>query len=130
MIRSGMQYRELLPDGCPPPEAEEIAAERTVFRLVRSDPPTDADFRSKRAEKPSAVFGVSECVARGLSVFGEVRDCDKARKLPALKGSLVCRVRLCAGAGRIQQTGATLSHHTWWPWAAFNILPQCQVESR
>lgn len=122
-----MSYREPLPEGCPPPGAAEVSAAREVFRLVRNRPPGDGDFRSQRAERPTASFiGVSECQARGLSVFGERRDCEKARMLPALKGRCVCRVRLESGAGRLQQTGRP-SHHTWWPLAAFNILAHCEV---
>jgi hypothetical protein len=123
-----MSYREPLPEGCPPDTADEIAAPRDVFRLVRSNPPTVDDFKSQRAEKPRAVFQVSECQARGLSVFAERRDSERALKLPTLRGRLICSLRLGPGAGRIQQTGRT-SHHTWWPLAAFDILAHCGVEA-
>ena len=116
-----MSYREPLPEGCPPAEAEEVSVERVVFRLVRSTPPTLDDFRSQRAECPSAAFRVAECFARGLSVFADQRDCEKRRKLPRFRQSSICAVRLSAGAGRIQQTFEP-SHHTWWPFAAFDIL--------
>ncbi len=123
-----MSYRESLPDGCPPEAADEIAAAREFFRLVRSDPPTQDDFRSQRAEKPEAVFQVTECQALGLSVFADRRDSERALKLPWLRNRLICRLRLEAGAGRIQQTGRP-SHHTWWPLAAFDILTHSGVES-
>ena len=123
-----MSYREPLPEGCPPAAADEIAAPREVFRLVRNNPPTVDDFKSQRAEKPAAVFQLSECQARGLSVFAERRDSERALKLPTLRGRLICRLRLDAGAGRIQQTGRP-SHHTWWPLAAFDILAHCGVET-
>ena len=117
-----MTYREPLPDGCPPEEAEDVSEPRVVFRLVRNRPPTDDDFRSQRAEKPNRRFaGVSECRARGLSVHGELRDSKKAMKLPAHKGKHICLVRLDTGAGRIQKTGRD-SHHTWWPYAGFDIV--------
>jgi len=122
-----MIYREQLPEDCPPEAAEEIAAPRDVFRLVRTNPPSLSDFRSQRAEKPTAVFNVSECRARGLSVFAARRDSEKALKLPTLRGRLICRVRLETGAGRILQAGAA-SHHTWWPLAAFDILGHCEIE--
>ena len=123
-----MSYRETLPDGCPPEAAEEITSPREVFRLVRGNPPTLDDFRSQRAEKPNADFQVSECQSRGLSVFAERRDSERALKLPRLRGRLICRLGLKAGAGRIQQTGRP-SHHTWWPLAAFDILEHCRVET-
>ena len=93
------------------------------------DPPTDSDFRSQRAEKPSYRFrGVTECQVRGLSVFAARQDAERALRLPNLRGCLLCRVQLEAGAGHIQQTGRP-SHHTWWPLAAFNILARCGMET-
>jgi hypothetical protein len=127
-LRMPMSYREPLPEGCPPDAAEEIGAPREVFRLVRTKPPTLDDFRSQRAANPKAVFRVSECQARGLSVFADRRDSERALKLPMLRGRLICRLRLEVGAGRIQQTGRP-SHHTWWPLAAFDILEHCGVEN-
>ena len=122
-----MSYRDPLPEGCPPDAAEEIGTERIVFRLVESDPPTALDFLSQRQEKPERIFaGVSECQARGLSVFAERPDAAKALKLPRLRNRKICRVVLPAGAGRIQQTSKP-SHHTWWPLAAFDILANCMV---
>ena len=123
-----MRYREPLPQGCPPDEAVEVSTEWQVFRLVRTNPPTDSDFRSQRAERPSHQFrGVTECQARGLSVFAARQDADRALRLPSLRGSLLCRVQLEAGAGHIQQTGRP-SHHTWWPLAEFNVLARCAME--
>lgn len=122
-----MNYREPLPGGCPPAESEEITAEREVFRLVSANPAVLDDFRSQRAERPRAVFrGVPECLACGVSVHAERPASEKMRKLPRFKNSLVCRVRLVNGAGRIQQTFQP-PHHTWWPLAAFDILSHCEV---
>ena len=63
---TAMTYREPLPEDCPPDNAQEITAPRVVYRLVRSNPPTDDDFRSQREERPDQVFhDVTECRARG-----------------------------------------------------------------
>ena len=124
-----MSYREPLPKACPPDVAEEIIVSRLVFRLVRTNPPTNEDFKSQRAEKPSHQFlGITECQACGLSVFAERKDLDRALKLPRLRGRLVCSVRFGAGAGSIEQTGKP-SHHTWWPLADFDIFAHCVVET-
>lgn len=96
-----MTYREPLPEDCPPSEAEEVAGMREVYRLVRNNPPAELDFRSQRAVR----MPYSRCRS------GDVRDCERARKLPALRGRLICRVQLITGAGRIQPTGRP-SHHT------------------
>ena len=122
-----MSYREPLPEGCPPPKAEEITTVREVFRLVIRNPVGVDDFRSQRAERPAALFrGVSECLARGVSVHAERGDSEKMRRLPRVRNALICCVRLENGAGRIQQTFQP-THHTWWPLAAFDILIHCEV---
>ena len=124
-----MSYREPLPEACPPAGADEIIAPREVFRLVRTSPPTLDDFRSQRAEKPNHTFNnVSECQVRGLSVYEKKTDCEKLLKFPHLRNRKLCRVRLDAGAGMIQQTFQP-SHHTWWPLAAFDILVNSGVET-
>jgi hypothetical protein len=127
-VTTNMSYREELPPSCPPEAAEEIAVARDVFRLVRSNLPSPDDFRSLRAENPRAVYSISECQVRGLSVFAVRTDSEKALKLPKFRGRQICRVTLRTGSGRIQQTGRP-SHHTWWPLAAFDILANCAVES-
>lgn len=124
-----MKYREEMPEGCPPPGAEQVNSDRDVFRLVRQSPPSQDDFRSQRAENPQRIFSsMTECQARGLSVFADRGDCEKARKLPALRGRLICRVRLVTGAGKLLKTSGR-SHHTWWPLAEYDILLHCQVEA-
>lgn len=123
-----MSYLEPLPEGCPPLEAAAIESPLAVFRLVKANPPTAQDFRSQRALKPGARFSVSECQARGLSVFTEKRDCANLLKLAHMRGGMIARVQLEAGAGRIQQTN-TPSHHTWWPLAEFDILAHIEMEA-
>ena len=85
---------------------------------------------SQRAENPDRDFGrISECQARGLSVFAKRHDSQEALKLPSLRGRQICRVVLEKGAGSIQQKGQR-SHHTWWPLSDFDILANCIVESQ
>ena len=123
-------FREPLPKGCPPWEAQEIITEQVVFRLVPTDPPTDSDFQSQRAENPNNPFkGVSECQARGLSVYSNMRHAEKQLKKPRLRGRLICQVTLDRGAGYILEMGRRW-HFTWWPFASFPILTKCQVIRR
>ena len=121
-----MTYREPLPEDCPPDEAEEILEPTVVFRLVRNDPPTDDDFRSQRAEKPTRQFSIPECRVRGLSVFKNRSVAEKMSTTRNLRGTVICQVTLTIGAGRIQRTGSR-SHYTWWPLADFDILSNCVV---
>jgi hypothetical protein len=115
-----MPFREPLPEGCPPADAPLISSEVTVYRLVRTIPATDDDFRSQRAEHEEKYFS-NECLARGLSVHALLKDSEMAAKLPTLKGRQPCAIRLPAGSGHLKQTGKP-SHHTWWPIASFDIL--------
>jgi hypothetical protein len=52
--------------------------------MVATNPPTDDDFRSQRAERPGAIFPpqIIECIARGVSVQAERHDTEKLRRLP------------------------------------------------
>ena len=120
-----MVYREELPKDCPPNDSEEITVEKQVFRVVKTFPPTAEDFLSQRALKPDAIFrDVSECLARGLSVFLDRQDGEKLLKLPLFRGRKLATVRLTPCSGRIQQTFKP-SHHTWWPLADYDILAHC-----
>ena len=122
-----MPYREPLPDDCPPEAAEEITKPRIVYRLVRHNPPTDDDFRSQRAEKPYLELrNITECQARGLSVFANRADAERGARIERFHGALVCEVTLNRGAGRIAKTGRR-SHHTWWPLADFDIPQNSRV---
>ncbi|MCY2996011.1 MAG: hypothetical protein NTY19_50405 [Planctomycetota bacterium] len=122
------EYREPLPDRCPPGEAQEIGASIHVFRLVKTSQVTEEDFMSQRALSPKATFRVDECFARGLSVWATQTEADNARKLPKLRSMRVCRVELCAGAGKLRQTFKP-DHRTWWPLGGFPILSYCEVVS-
>ena len=128
LLLENMAYREPLPDGCPPPEAEEITGPSTIFRIVWNNPPSDCDFKSQRALYPDRIFSnVSECVARGLSVTSDFDDAMRRTKRRRFRGAIICQLALDSGAGQIQQTGVP-PHHTWWPLANFDIFANCKVE--
>ena len=123
------KYRDILPENCPPDSAAEIISQRYVFRLVQSVPPSEKDFESQRAKNLDAEFtGVSECQARGLSVFSTKSHPENLLRLPKFRTYKICRVTLKHGAGKIQQTGSRPTHHTWWPLAQYDILENCKVE--
>lgn len=121
-----MTYREPLPESCPPEAAEEITSDRLLFRLVKTLPPTEDDFKSQRALRPDVSFDVSECLARGLSVDTERRGIEKTAKLPHFRKRRICLIRVGPGAGRLLQTFQP-THHTWWPLADFDILSHCEA---
>ena len=121
-------YLEPLPKGCPPESAKLVEKQTCVFRLVQTIPPTMDDFRSQRAEKPKSKFSnVSECQARGLSVFSTIPASKNVLKLQNFRDWKVCCVTLNVGAGNIQQTGRNHEHYTWWPLEDYEILANCNV---
>ena len=109
-----VHFREELLPGCPLDSAEEIVEPKRVYRLVCTDPPTDADFESVRAEhpdRPPFQPESKECRARGLSVHVTR---GKRRALPESDAEVVWTpdLRSPAGAGgwvrRAQRREGTL----------------------
>ena len=78
-----MPYREPLPDCCSPKNAEEIISKTICYRLVNNAPPIEDDFSSQRTLEPNRDFGVSECRARGLSVFMQAADAARTAQRSA-----------------------------------------------
>lgn len=119
-------YKEQLPEGCPPSDAAEI--EQVVFyRMVASFPPTDNDFLSHKALNPMKNFN-KECIARGVSVFVGIRGITDVSKLPTQQGKQIARLNLTAPAGRHKQTGAKNDHHSWWVYEEFDLATHCRSE--
>ena len=124
-----VEYREPLPPGCPPDDAVEIVESRIVYRLVRIYPPSLDDFRSYAALNPDKKYNDStkKCQAHGVSVYRNPRAAAKSReRYSNLKGTLICKVVLVEGAGRIKRTGSR-THYTWWPLADYDIIANCQA---
>ena len=120
-------FRDELPEGCPPSNAKEIVNETICYRVVLNEPPTDDDFRSQRTLEPNRDFGVSECRTRGLSIFMRAADATRiAQRSRNLRGAKLAQLTLNQGAGYIKRTGSR-SHHTWWPYKAFDVLANCEV---
>ncbi len=97
-----------------------------MYRLVRTDPPNEMDFRSQRAEKLNQHFTVPECIARGISVFSDQNVARDLLRLRSQRGKLICKLTLENGAGFILKTGRP-THFTWWPFAEFDVVGNSQV---
>ncbi len=122
------EYREELPEGCPPLAACEAEEGTSVYRFVAGDVVTDDDFKSQRALKPDRDFGdMPECIARGLSVLANQKAAENAKLLSSLKRKHICRVTIGQGAGPLMPTGQREGHRTWWPLAKFPVLSHCEV---
>ena len=121
-----MEFRENLPPGCPPSGASEIIERMTVFRLVNSRSISARDFSSQREMRPQRQFGVNECIARGLSVFVDIAEARKRLATRRFRNKKIARVHLDSGSGYIQSTFKG-SHHTWWPYAPFDVVGRSKV---
>ena len=125
-----MKYREQLPEDCPPRRCGiDTGNKRGV--------PTRALIAAKQKQISglSALNDRTLCSRRlpnakrvAYPSFARRTDAEKRLRLQKMRGRKICRLRLSAGAGHIQQTGRK-SHYTWWPFADYDILAQCTVES-
>ena len=119
-------FREPLPDECPPDDAEEINGTLILYRLVNDKTVTEGDFDSNRYLFPTMKFRVDECHARGVSVFANQGDIQRILKMRRHREKRICIVELSEGAGYIRPNGRD-SHHTWWPFAKYDILGSCKA---
>ena len=100
------EFREKLPVGCPPVDARWIEKRQDFYRLVKSNPPTEDDFKSNRVKnpgKPPYPDPVQECMSCGLSVFCDQGAAKRMLNLPKFRDYLICRVPLIEGAGFLKK---------------------------
>ena len=98
------------PEGCPPDDAEDANGE--VFRIVKSDPPTAADFQSYHEMGMARGYPCRRC---GLSVFRSRSDAEHASRAFRNLGKVITEGMLLPEHGKTKQTGRP-SHTTWWPY--------------
>ena len=123
-----LKFRDELPPGCPPEDAQEISEARVMYYLITSFPPTDLDFVPVAMQRDvSADPAEVICRAHGLSVFNTRRQLERGPgALLPFHGHLISRLHLVPRAGRIKRTGKNRGHHTFWPYASFNLLEHCE----
>lgn len=105
-----MSLSQKFPTGWP---QDAVDAEGGVFRLVKSDPPTDADLAShhETGRLPKA----PPCLRCGISVFREMEDAVHQRQLFPKLGDLIATATLQPVHGRTKLTeGRQPTHTTWW----------------
>lgn len=121
------EWAEPLPKNCPPLEAW-VPDNEVYYRLV-DNPPTARNFVSNRVLQPRRhLKGVSECEARGLSVYDDIDGCHELMDtFPALRKKQVAKVTLPPGCGKVLQTMQNPSHHTWWLKSDFDPVSVCEM---
>ena len=110
-----MAWPEHYPTDCPTASAE--AVNRSFYRLVNSNPPSDGDLRSNWQKFPAKQWGNSLCKACGLSIFSTKEDALKTRqRIPAFRDSLLAIASVTPSSGVVLHTPSrqASSHHTWW----------------
>lgn len=117
------EWYEDLPSLCPPKDA--ITPNDTVlYRLGTSDFPTNNDFLSQRFLNPENLFtGVSECLAKSISVLNNLDACDNMIKLPRLRKRFksIIELKLDENDGLIKKTFKKPEHFSWWRSKSFNF---------
>jgi hypothetical protein len=112
-----LQFPSDWPNDCPPSDAVDAAGE--VFRIVRHEPPNDADFASH--DETGKLPKAPACLRCGLSVFREIRDAIHQRQLIPKLGSLIAQATLQAEHGKTKPTkGTQPTHTTWWAYEGLN----------
>lgn len=108
-----MTFPQYLPLGCPPAAAPPACGE--VFRVVKSDPPDDTDFRTpyEAGTLPTRPL----CLRCALSVARMPDDVVHLRSVYPQLGSLVAGGVLEVADGVLQPSPNRLqpTHETWWP---------------
>lgn len=114
---SVLKFPDDWPAGCPPTDAVDAAGD--VYRLVRSDPPTDRDLAShwETGQLPRA----DACLRCGLSVFRGEEEARHQRKLFPKLGGFIAGATLHADHGKTKLTkGQQPTHTTWWAYDGVN----------
>jgi hypothetical protein len=107
-----MDFPDYFPSDCPPQAA--IAAAGIVFRFVKADPPTAADFLSYFELGKTLSDKRLEYQFCGLSVYA-AGVLQAQAMVPGMRKRKVAKGRLGSEWGRLMNTpGAISEHHTWW----------------
>ncbi|WP_306734519.1 hypothetical protein [Marimonas arenosa] len=91
-------YREELPDGCPPPSANEDAL-ADVWRFIQGQSPVESDFDSHaKLGKPNRK-GASECDFASCSLF-DTKAAKNMAKNQFFKRKFASRLDIPASSGK------------------------------
>ena len=114
------------PADCPHTDAEPASGE--VFRIVRSNPPSPADFITPH--EAGTLKSRDNCLRRALSVYRNKNDAETTMRMFPQLGRLIARGVLHPSNGVLKATPTRgNSHHTWWPCddtdrvGSFHVVP-------
>lgn len=124
-----MDYKEPLPDQCPPREAINLNDGLVVFRMIESEVPTSIDFDSHWLKNPTKraqyLKRPGECLAKSVSVFRDKRDLEPYTKKPPHRGKKIGKLILNSGAGMLLEDNSSNSHCSYWPFRNYDLITNC-----
>jgi hypothetical protein len=108
-----IDWPDYFPIQCPPLTA--VPTEKSVYRLVRNEPPIEDDFLSNKQEAMSGVWPGKECEACGLSVLNSYDKADKTIRTYKKKFKLhkIAKGTIAQSTGVVAKTFGS-GHFTWW----------------
>lgn len=109
-----------MPEGCPPEDIL-VPTKHPFFRLARqSTTYSNDDFKSYAESDPHRNWGELLPLAVGLSLIDNEAKARNNLKLPMFRHFRgIISLTLNPTDGVVKQTGAHLSHYTWWRTTSF-----------
>ena len=79
--KTDLEWPHFYPMNCPPVEAKPASGK--VYRLVRSDPAAEKDFKALFKENPQQFKNepnIKICIGCGLSIHADLQDSERLKK--------------------------------------------------
>lgn len=118
MTQHTISFREKLPSGCPPHDANNPNG-LTVYRLVASNPAKSSDFDSHKAIGLPFPGGTPECQSVSCSVFDSLKRLDEMMILPKPRARYHFAVSLVLNSKSGVVKGGKKGHYDWWICSGF-----------
>lgn len=98
------------PDGCPPPDATDTSG--TLYRFVKTDPPTDADMASWLE---LGIGKGSNCKRAALSCYRSKRHLEQVRSTaPRRRFDKIAQIELASHHGKMKEDDGPDTHCSLW----------------
>lgn len=126
-----MEYREPLPDGCPPPEVSSVNEPTVRYRLLEEAFPRDEDFDSyvKKKGGPNTKIKKDHCHQTGVSLDTSLTSAQRRMRGPFNKRGrwkTIGVLTIQPGAGKLAEPEPN-GHQTWWPARDFDVVANCRA---
>lgn len=120
-----MPFDLVLPAGCPTADVE--AFEGVAFRLVRTDPPTDADLLTYL--ELNLARTADACKRGSVSLFATREQAQHLLEMRPYVGKFVASITLTPAHGRVGRPSGS-GHMDWWPYQGMRRVADLTVVER